>query len=125
MTVVVDEMDVAVESPEREQRGERPAAPKAPDEQKLIELLAYEQWKQTERFRIWRSDGSMTVGEVERPVQRTYWRTRMRYLVTNAGPKPVTVDLRQGGLSWDTRVVAESLPSRTSSSAASAANTST
>lgn len=47
MTVVVDEMDVAVESPEREQRGERPAAPKAPDEQKLIELLAYEQWKQT------------------------------------------------------------------------------
>jgi hypothetical protein len=35
----------------------------------------------------------------------------MRYLVTNASPKPVTVDLRQSGLSWDTRVVQETLPS--------------
>jgi hypothetical protein len=35
----------------------------------------------------------------------------MRYLVTNASPKPITVDILQGGLSYDTRVVAESLPS--------------
>ena len=59
----------------------------------------------------WRSDGSVTIGQVERPEKTTFWRTRMRYLVTNASPKPVTVDLRQGGLSWDTRVVEESLPS--------------
>jgi hypothetical protein len=73
--------------------------------------VTHEQWRQTERFRIWRSDGSVATGEIERPVTWVYWRTRMRYLVTNAGPKPITVDLRQSGLSWDTRVVAESLPS--------------
>ena len=73
--------------------------------------ITQEQWRQAERFRIWRSDGSVTIGQVERPEKTTFWRTRMRYLVTNASPKPVTVDLRQGGLSWDTRVVEESLPS--------------
>jgi hypothetical protein len=73
--------------------------------------ITHEQWRQAVRYRIWRSDGSSEVGEVERPVSWTYWHTRMRYLVTNASPKPVTVDLRQAGLSWDTRVVQESLPS--------------
>jgi hypothetical protein len=73
--------------------------------------ITYEQWRLAERFRVWRLDGSVAVGEVDRPVSWTYWRTRMRYLVTNASPKPVTVDLRQGGLSWDTRVVQESLQS--------------
>jgi hypothetical protein len=73
--------------------------------------VTYEQWRQTERFRIWKNDGSYISGQVEHPVSWTYWRTRMRYLVTNASPKPITVDLRQGGLSWDTRVVTESLPS--------------
>jgi hypothetical protein len=73
--------------------------------------VTYEQWRQAERFRIWRSDGSSAAGEIERPVNWTYWRTKMRYLVTNASPKPVTVDLKQAGLSGDTRIVAESLPS--------------
>ena len=36
------------------------------------------------------------------------WRTRMRYTLTNAGPKPVTVDLLQSGLWGDTRIVDES-----------------
>ncbi|WP_394652109.1 DUF4139 domain-containing protein [uncultured Sphingomonas sp.] len=42
------------------------------------------------------------------------WRTRMRYTVTNARPRPVTVDVVQGGLDWgfsDTRIVQESLKS--------------
>jgi len=39
------------------------------------------------------------------------WRTRMRYTLTNASPKPVTVDLFQGGLWGDTRIVDESLKS--------------
>jgi len=39
------------------------------------------------------------------------WRTRMRYTVTNAGPKPVTVDVIQSGLIADTRIVQESLKS--------------
>ena len=39
------------------------------------------------------------------------WRTRMRYTLTNASPKPVAVDLFQSGLWGDTRVVAESMQS--------------
>ena len=48
----------------------------------------------------------------ERP--KTYYRTQMRYIVTNARPVPVTVDVIQGGLnSWwwwrDLRVPEESI----------------
>ncbi|MES2136710.1 MAG: DUF4139 domain-containing protein [Pseudomonadota bacterium] len=39
------------------------------------------------------------------------WRTRMRYTVSNAGPKPITVDVVQSGLSGDTRIAQESLRS--------------
>jgi hypothetical protein len=39
------------------------------------------------------------------------WKTRMRYLVTNAGPKPITLDLIQAGLWGDTRIDAENLKS--------------
>src|SRR5215210_4947358 len=39
------------------------------------------------------------------------WKTRMRYTLTNASPKPITVDLFQSGLVGDTRVVAESAKS--------------
>ena len=40
------------------------------------------------------------------------WRTRMRYVLTNAGPRPITVDLVQAGLWRDTRILAESLESQ-------------
>lgn len=39
------------------------------------------------------------------------WRTRMRYSLTNAGPKPITVDLVQSGLVGDTRITQESMKS--------------
>ena len=39
------------------------------------------------------------------------WRTTMRYTLTNAGPNPVTIDLRQSGLWGDTRIVDQSMPS--------------
>jgi hypothetical protein len=39
------------------------------------------------------------------------WRTRMRYTLTNAGPRPITVDLVQSGLWGDTRIVDQSLRS--------------
>ena len=39
------------------------------------------------------------------------WRTRMRYTLTNAGPKPVTVDLVQAGLWGDTRITDQSMKS--------------
>ena len=39
------------------------------------------------------------------------WKTRMRYTLTNASPKPVTIDLFQSGLVGDTRVTDESMKS--------------
>src|SRR5205085_1845039 len=39
------------------------------------------------------------------------WKTRMRYTLTNAGPKPIVVDLIQSGLWGDTRIDAESMKS--------------
>jgi hypothetical protein len=39
------------------------------------------------------------------------WKTRMRYTLTNASPKPVTIDLFQSGLGGDTRVTSESMKS--------------
>lgn len=39
------------------------------------------------------------------------WRTRMRYTLTNASPKPITVDLMQSGLWGDTRIIQESIKS--------------
>jgi hypothetical protein len=39
------------------------------------------------------------------------WKTRMRYTLTNASPRPITVDLFQSGLVGDTRIVAESMKS--------------
>jgi hypothetical protein len=71
--------------------------------------IGSDEWVKYERFRIRNPDGSVTTGE--REFQKTYWRTKMRYVVTNASPRPVTVDVVQGGLSWDTRVTQESLPS--------------
>jgi len=47
----------------------------------------------------------------ERTQMGDRWRTRMRYTLTNARPRAVTVDLVQAGLDWrwsDTRVVTES-----------------
>ena len=40
------------------------------------------------------------------------WRTRMRYLLTNASPKAVTVDLVQSGLWGDARITQESQKSQ-------------
>lgn len=39
------------------------------------------------------------------------WRTAMRYRLTNAGPRPVTVSLVQSGLWGDTRILSETLKS--------------
>ncbi|WP_309602139.1 DUF4139 domain-containing protein [Sphingomonas sp.] len=44
-------------------------------------------------------------------VNDSRWKTRMRYTLTNAGPKPVTVDLVQDGLWGDTRIAEESMKS--------------
>ena len=44
-------------------------------------------------------------------ISGTRWRTLMRYTLTNAGPKAVTVDLVQAGLWGDTRIVDQSMQS--------------
>jgi hypothetical protein len=51
-----------------------------------------------------------TVERRER-INSSRWRTTMRYVVTNARPNAVTVDLMQSGLWGDTRIVEESQPS--------------
>ncbi len=47
----------------------------------------------------------------ERTSMADRWRTRMRYDLTNASPKAVTIDLVQDGLWGDTRIAAESMKS--------------
>ena len=73
------------------------------------QTITGDEWRQSERFRIRHGDGSVETGILEQAV--THWRTQMRYVLTNASPNAVTVDLHQAGLFWDTRVTQESLPS--------------
>ena len=77
------------------------------------EVIRPDEWERTARYRITRSDGSSETAEVS--VQKEFWRTTMRYVVTDAKPQPVTVEVIQAGLdrawSWrDTRVPSESIP---------------
>ncbi len=51
-----------------------------------------------------------TVERRER-INASRWRTSMRYVLTNARPNAVTVDLMQSGLWGDTRITEESQPS--------------
>jgi hypothetical protein len=44
-------------------------------------------------------------------ISSSRWKTRMRYTLTNAGPKPIVVDLIQSGLWGDTRIDVESMKS--------------
>ena len=76
--------------------------------------ITQDQWRLTDRYRIWDSTGRTLTAERESVTQEHYWQTRMRYTITNARPVPVTVDLSQWGLDhyWhDSRIVAESLQS--------------
>lgn len=70
------------------------------------------EWEQFARWKVTYSDGRVVEAMAERP--KTYYRTQMRYIVTNARAQPVTVDVVQGGLnSWwwwrDLRVPEESI----------------
>jgi len=68
------------------------------------------EWEQSSRWRVIKEDGSVVTGQSERPV--TYYRTTMRYTLTNAKSTPVNVELFQSGLDhgwWgnDYRIVSE------------------
>jgi hypothetical protein len=73
------------------------------------EVIPSDEWERSERYRVTR-DGDVKEVIVDSAV--TYWRTSMSYKVTNAKPRPVTVELVQAGLDrgWhDTRVPSESI----------------
>jgi hypothetical protein len=73
------------------------------------DIIASDEWDRSARYRI-TDDGKTDEVTVESAVR--YWRTTMSYKVTNAKPRPVTVELVQAGLDngWhDTRVPSESV----------------
>lgn len=70
------------------------------------------EWETYSRWKVTYPDGTTKQGQSE--YRKTYYRTQMRYIVTNASPMPVTVDVIQGGLNrwwwWrDLRVPQESI----------------
>lgn len=76
------------------------------------EQITLDEWEKYSRFKVTYSDGRVVEGYSERP--KSYYRTQMRYVVTNAKSVPVTVDVIQGGLnSWwwwrDVRIQDESI----------------
>jgi hypothetical protein len=74
--------------------------------------ITTQEWETNSRWKITSPDGKVTETRIETP--RGFFKTQMRYIVTNARSVPVTVDVVQGGLaSWwwwrDVRIPAESL----------------
>ncbi len=71
------------------------------------------EWEKSARWRVIKDGQVVSQGEAERP--KTFYRTTMRYTLTNAKPAPVDVELVQGGLDqgwWgnDLRVTSEDVP---------------
>ena len=60
------------------------------------ERISGAEWEKSARWRVIKPDGSTIYGEAERPV--TFYRTTMRYTLSNAKSQPVEVDLTQSGL---------------------------
>ncbi len=76
------------------------------------ETITSQEWEKTARYRITENGKTTTTVEIERP--KTFYRTTMRYTLTNARTQPSAVELTQSGLSrgwWgdDTRVTAEDI----------------
>jgi hypothetical protein len=74
--------------------------------------VSNDEWVKFARYRITDGNGKISSATVE--YQKTYYRTKMKYIVSNAKPVPVTVDVIQSGLNqyyWanDTRVPEESI----------------
>lgn len=76
------------------------------------EIITADEWEKSDRWRVVR-DG-VVVEEITRERPKTYYRTVMRYTLTNAKREPVEVQLTQTGLasSWwwdDFRIPAEDI----------------
>lgn len=77
------------------------------------EKITGEEWERTARYRVLRDGVEVERVEAERP--KEFYRTTMRYKLTNAKSTPVEVDLVQAGLDrgwWgnDFRIVSEDIP---------------
>ena len=73
------------------------------------ERITAQEWENAARYRIV-ENGAAQLVTVQR--QREFYRTQMKFIVTNARPQPVTVALRQTGLQgWReaTRITEESI----------------
>ncbi len=76
------------------------------------ETITSSQWERSARFRVIEDGEVVRRVDVERP--KRFYRTTMRYTLTNAKDEPIEVDLTQGGLDrgwWsnDFRVVSEDI----------------
>ncbi|MBV5323846.1 MAG: hypothetical protein J0626_00485, partial [Rhodospirillaceae bacterium] len=60
------------------------------------ETITGAEWETTARYRVLRDGVMVTQVDVDRP--KSYYRTTLRYKLTNAKSRPVTVNLVQGGL---------------------------
>lgn len=80
------------------------------------EELTAEQWRNVSRTTITAPGEPTRTIATEVLERRPYWRTTMRYTLTNARPEAVTVELTQNGLDWwygATRIVSEPIPGAT------------
>jgi hypothetical protein len=79
------------------------------------EPITVDQWERYAQYRIVRKNGAVeSVETVTVSTPKTFYLTQMRYIVTNAKPVPVRVDVVQGGLNqwwwWhDLRIPEESI----------------
>ena len=76
------------------------------------ERVTSDEWVKTTQYRIYKAGGEEIL-DVNQLKQREFWRTTLRYSVTNARSQPVTVEVRQNNLqgwSQGTRVTEESIP---------------
>jgi hypothetical protein len=77
------------------------------------EEITSSEWEKSARYRVIRDGEVVEQVELERP--KTFYRTTMRYTLTNAKAAPVEVDLVQSGLGqywwgYDYRIVSEDVP---------------
>ena len=80
------------------------------------EELTADQWRNVSRSTITAPGEGTRVISTEVLERRPYWRTTMRYTLTNARPEAVTVELTQNGLDWwygSTRIVSEPITGTT------------
>lgn len=79
------------------------------------ERITKQEWERSARFRVYdENDELVRRGEVERSKNTNFYRTTMRYKITNAKDEPVDVEVTQNGLGrywwgYDYRIVSETI----------------